>query len=188
MDDRAILDDLRAGSEAAFDAIFRAYYAQLVVVAQSLLGVRAAAEDAAQDVMLELWRRRENIVLETSLRAYLIRSVRNRALNQIRHDRVVHRAGPHYEGPAPAPLADRAQAETELDQAVQQAVRELPERCREAFELSRGQGLSYAEIAQVLGVSVKTVEAHMGKALRLLRERLAGWLTSGTGDRAKGEG
>ncbi len=174
-----MLEGLRTGAPAAFDSIFRAHYAQLVAAAQWLLSSRAAAEDIAQDVMLELWRRRENIVLETSLRAYLVRAARNKALNHIRHERVVRSASPEYEGPTSAPHADRALAEEELDAAVRQAVRELPERCREAFQLSRVQGLSYAEIAQVLGVSVKTVEAHMGKALRLLRERLAPWLPRG---------
>ena len=64
----------------------------------------------------------------------------------------------------------------EMDVAVRQAVAELPERCREVFELSRVRGLRYAEIATALEISVKTVEAQMGKALRLLRERLAPWL------------
>jgi RNA polymerase sigma-70 factor, ECF subfamily len=179
MDERAMIEGLRTGAPAAFDSIFRAHYPLLVAVGQSLLGDRAAAEDVAQDVMLELWRRRENIVLDTSLRAYLARAARNRALNRIRHERVGRRADPEYEGPAPAPHADRQLAEAELDGAIQHAVHGLPARCREVFELSRAQGLRYAEIAQVLGVSVKTVEAHMGKALRLLREHLAPWLPPG---------
>jgi RNA polymerase sigma-70 factor (ECF subfamily) len=64
----------------------------------------------------------------------------------------------------------------ELSVAVQAAVQSLPDRCREVFELSRVHGLKYAEIARQLGISVKTVEAQMGKALRTLREKLAGWL------------
>ncbi|MBI2615354.1 MAG: sigma-70 family RNA polymerase sigma factor, partial [Gemmatimonadetes bacterium] len=77
------------------------------------------------------------------------------------------------------PPADRDLLEQEMDVALAQAVAQLPDRCREAFELSRLHGLKYAEIAQVLEISVKTVEAQMGKAIRVLRERLAPWLPEG---------
>ncbi|HUK22492.1 MAG TPA: RNA polymerase sigma-70 factor [Gemmatimonadales bacterium] len=179
MDDRAMFENLRAERPGAFESIFRSYYALLVVVAEQLLGTRSTAEDVAQEVMLELWRRRDAIVLDTSLRAYLVRAARNRALNQLRHDRVSRRADPEYMRGHSVPGADRALREAELERAIRDAVRSLPDRAREAFELSRVQGLSYAEIAAVLGVSIKTVEAHMGKALRILRERLAPWLPGG---------
>lgn len=177
--DRELLERLRAGEQEAFEVIFRAHYAQLVGVAEAMLRARAPAEDVAQDVMLELWRRREEIVIETSLRAYLIRAARNRALNQIRHRRVAERARPEDLGRSTAPSADQDLAEQELGAAVVRAVSELPERCREVFELSRVHGLTYAEIAQVLSISVKTVETQMGKAIRVLRERLSPWLSGG---------
>ena len=69
--------------------------------------------------------------------------------------------------------------EGEIEVALRKAVAGLPDRCREVFELSRVHGLKYAEIAQVLGVSVKAVEAQMGKALQRLREQLAPWLPKG---------
>ena len=69
--------------------------------------------------------------------------------------------------------------EEELAAALKEAMGALPERCREVFELSRVQGLRYAEIAAVLGISIKTVEGQMGRALRILRERLAPWLPGG---------
>jgi RNA polymerase sigma-70 factor (ECF subfamily) len=181
VDDREILERFQARDATAFDFAFRAYYAQLVSVGLGVLGERAAAEDVAQDVLLELWRRRENIVLETSLRAYLVRATRNRALNHIRHERVARVADPEAVGRTEAPAADRDLLEQELDVAVGQAVRELPARCREVFELSRVHALTYAEIAQVLGISIKTVEAQMGKALRALRDRLAPWFPDGGG-------
>ena len=176
MSDQENLDRLRAGQEEGFDAIFRAYYPNLVGFADSILRDPAAAEDTVQEVMLELWRRRSNIVLETSLRAYLFQSTRNRALNRIRHQRVASRLAPELAAPTPLPSPDRELAEQEMAARVQAAVGELPDRCREVFQLSRVQGLKYAEIAETLGISVKTVEAQMGKALRILRERLAAWL------------
>jgi RNA polymerase sigma-70 factor (ECF subfamily) len=179
--DRELMDRLRAGGESAFEVVFRTHYAQLVGLAQGILRDRAPAEDVAQEVMLELWRRREHIVLETSLRAYLLRAARNRALNQLRHQRVAQRGDPEAVGSAPAAPADRDLVEKEIDAAVAAAVAALPERCREVFKLSRVHGLKYAEIAQVLEISVKTVEAQMGKAMRVLRERLAPWLPEGGG-------
>jgi RNA polymerase sigma-70 factor (ECF subfamily) len=179
--DQDSFERLRKGDEGGFDDIFRAHYAGLVGFAYSILKDRADAEDTAQEVMLELWRRRSNIVLETSLRAYLFQSTRNRALNRIRHQRVVDRAEPEITPPAAAPRPDRALTEREMAVVVQQALADLPDRCREVFRLSREQGLRYAEIAAALGISVKTVEAQIGKALRLLRARLAPWLPGSSG-------
>jgi RNA polymerase sigma-70 factor (ECF subfamily) len=180
--DRELLDRLRRGDRDAFDAIFRAHYPALVGVAERVLGERAVAEEAAQDVMVELWRRRETLSVDESLRAYLFRSVRNRALNHLRHERVKQRAAPFAAGESVTHAEATARLEEEeIGAALRAAVDALPERCREVFELSRGHGLRYAEIAGVLGISVKTVEAQMGKALRVLRERLAPWLP-GAGD------
>jgi len=176
--DREMLERLRSGDNDAFDTLFRAHYPDLVGFAESILRERASAEDVAQEVMLELWRRREQIQPETSVRAYLFRATRNRALNQIRHARVAARVEPEIIASRPdlAPPADRDIVETELRHAFNRAMKKLPERCREVFELSRVEGLKYAEIAQVLDISVKTVEAQMGKALRVMREHLAQWL------------
>ncbi|MGQ0703372.1 MAG: RNA polymerase sigma-70 factor [Gemmatimonadales bacterium] len=177
MSDQENLERLREGGEPGFDAIFRTYYASLVGFAESILRDTAAAEDTVQEVMLELWRRRSNIVLETSLRAYLFQSTRNRALNRIRHDRVASRLESDIAAPTLIPPPDRQLTEAELAARARAAVSELPERCREIFLLSRAHGLRYAEIASTLGISVKTVEAQMGKALKLLRDRLAPWLS-----------
>ena len=178
-DDREILERFKAREPGAFASIFRAYYAQLVAIAWTILGERATAEYVAQDVLLELWRRRENIVLETSLRAYLVRATRNRALNHIRHERVARLSDPEGIRRIPERTADRDLTEEAIAAAVAQAVRELPAPCRDIFELSQIHMLRYAEIAKVLDISIKTVEAQMGKALRALRERLAPLLPAG---------
>ncbi len=130
--------------------------------------------------MLELWKRRETLADESTLQAYLFRAVRNRSLNHVRHEQVA-RAGEPYASREEAvpPTAHGLMVEEEIDVALKRAVGRLPERCREVFELSRRDGLKYAEIASVLGISVKTVEAQMGKALRTLRQELAQWLPGG---------
>ncbi len=177
MDESELLARIRDGDRAAFDEVFRVHYARLVGAAESLVRDRGVAEDVAQDVFFELWRRRESLTVQESLRAYLFRSVRNRSLNHLRHGRVERDAAPYLARDDASPAAAPALlAERELEAAVQDAVRALPAAPREVFEMSRVHGLKYGEIATTLGVSVKTVEARMGRALRELRERLAPWL------------
>jgi RNA polymerase sigma-70 factor (ECF subfamily) len=180
MSDRELLGRLRDGDSTAFDEIFRTWYAPLVRTAERMLGDRAVAEELVQDVMLELWRRRETLAPDGSPQAYLFQATRNRALNHLRHLRVAARGETHAARELTMPAqADRDAAQGELEAAVRGAMAALPPRCREVFELSRVQGLKYAEIAQTLGVSVKAVEAQMGRALRVMRERLAPWLPGG---------
>ncbi|HEV8364797.1 MAG TPA: RNA polymerase sigma-70 factor [Gemmatimonadaceae bacterium] len=179
--DVALLARLREGDEAAFDTIFRTWYEQLVALGDRMLRDRAAAEEIVQEVMLELWRRRDRLSTEGSAQAYLFTATRNRVLNYLRHLRVRAKGEPFLLPDEAAPdRADSAAVESEIEAAIRGAITELPPRCREVFELSRIQGLKYSEIAQTLGVSVKAVEAQIGKALKLLRERLAPWLPKGT--------
>ena len=178
--DRALIGRLIRGDERAFDEIFRAWYAPLVRAAEAMLRERAVAEELVQEVMLELWRRRARLDPNGSAQAYLFQATRNRALNHLRHLQVQRRSAPRLaaddarEASAPSRLVAQ-----EIDAALRDALDELTPRCREVFELSRVQGLKYGEIAETLGVSVKAVEAQMGKALRVLRERLAPWLPAG---------
>jgi len=182
--ERNLQERIRAGDESAFDSVFRTHYAHLVRMAQSVVREPALAEEIAQEVMLELWRRRESLQVEQTFRAYLIRSTRNRALNHSRHQRIVEReAAAAAVDPPSSPSAEDEVLGVELERAVRDAIDGLPEDCREVFQLSREQGLKYAEIATALEISVKTVEKRMGHALAELRQRLAPWLPSGTGQR-----
>ena len=129
--------------------------------------------------MLELWKRRENIATDSSPQAYLFQSTRNRSLNYLRHQRVERDAEPQLSRDEGVDsTAHSLVVEEEIHVAMKRAVDRLPARCREVFELSRTHQLKYSEIAEVLGISIKTVEAQMGKALRILREELAPWLSA----------
>jgi RNA polymerase sigma-70 factor, ECF subfamily len=177
LSDRELLDRIRRGDQAAFEELFRTHYAALVGFAEGMVRRRDVAEEVVQEVLLNLWRRRETLQLEDSLRAYLYQSARNRALNHLRHERVVRDAAPRIVGEDSVAAAGAAALEeAEIAAAVRQAVSELPERCREVFELSRTEGLRYAEIARVLGISVKTVETQMGRALKALRVKLGPYM------------
>ena len=157
--------------------IFRTWYPSLVRASESIVRSRAVAEEVVQDVMLELWKRRESLADDSSPQAYLFQSTRNRSLNHVRHARVEKKSEPFAKrAEAVDAIAHSHIVEDEMREAMQRAIDGLPERCREIFELSRTRGLKYLEISALLGISVKTVEAQMGKALRVLREELSPWL------------
>ena len=164
---------LRAGDQDAFERLFRAWYSRLADHAVRLLASRDAAEDAVQDVFVAVWARRATLPDGSKLPAYLHRAVRNRALNQLRHERTANRWLARVDPDrAIPPVAETSLEYEEVDRTLRAALGHLSPRCREVFLLSREQGLSYPEIAETLEISVKTVETLMGRALRALRERL----------------
>ena len=144
-----------------------------------MLHVQEVAEQVVQDGLLEVWRRRESLQLDEGWRAYLFRATRNRSLNELRHERVRLVTEPTVRGPEATTVSAQDELEAgELEAACGAAIAALPDAVRETFELSRRDGLTYAEIASALGISVKTVEARMGRALRELRTELSDWLTA----------
>ena len=159
---------------AEFESLFRTHYAALVAFATGMVGSTDAAEDIAQDVFVAVWRRRAEMPPEAVSRAYLYKAVRHRALNSIRHERIARDAA-ELPDHSFAANADEDLLHGEVESAVRAAIARLPDRARLMFTLSRDEGLTYAEIASVTGVSVKTVETQMGRALRALRHSLAGF-------------
>ena len=176
----AWVESIRAGDPAAFEALFHAYHAPLCAFAYRYLGARDLAEEIVQEIFLFVWERREVLEVRTSVKSYLFTAVRNAALSYLRHEHVVRRREAEivelFDGPNAG--ADEEAAAAETLAAVQRAVGRLPERCRLVFTLQREQGLTYAEVAEVLGISPKTVETQMGRALRSLRTALAGFRSS----------
>ena len=172
--DRDLVARLRTGDHAAFDTIFRQWYEPMVRSANRVLRDPGIAEELAQDVLLELWRRRETLAEESSIAGYLMLAVRNRALNHLRHLAVQRKSAVFVEALSEPPERTDAAADAEeLSVAVREAIAALPPRTREVFVMSRERGLRYSEIAEQLEISVKAVEANMSRALRQLRERLA---------------
>jgi RNA polymerase sigma-70 factor (ECF subfamily) len=163
-----------ADDRAAFEALFRSHYDALLRYATHLSGSRADGEELVQEALLGVWRRREWLG-EGDLAGYLVRAVRNQAYNAARKRRVEERW--RAQMPPGEPSVDpRETVDSDADAlrvAVARAIEELPERCREIFLLSRRQGLTYGQIASTLGISVKTVETQMGRALARLRAVVA---------------
>ena len=164
---------IRAGDEAAFEALFRALAPGLCALVTRYVGSRPAAEELVQELFFDLWQRREQLAPEQAITGYLYVAARNRALNWLRHERRItpwsaaaqqHAAEPDPSSPNESELLDMLE--------LQDAIASLPARCRLIFTLSRQQDMSYGEIASSLGLSIKTVETQMGRALKALRERL----------------
>lgn len=174
-----LLARLRLGDVTAFERLFRATHAPLVAFATRLVGDDARAAEVVQDVFAELWEHRGTLDVHGSPRGYLFGAVRNRALNVRRRDVREHawRDGAAHD-PArsvhlPIATPDEALEETELRTRLHAAIDALPERCALAMHLRWREGLSYAEVADALGISVKGVEHQLARGLRALREVLA---------------
>lgn len=133
------------------------------------------AEEVVQQVFAYVWEHHDVVDEATPSRAYLYRAAHNSALNRIRRHRVEqrwHDAEAVQEPETVAPSAGDEIEYQELAQAVQRAIERLPERCRLIYTMSRQEQMTYAEIATALDLSVKTVEAQMSRAFRLLRQML----------------
>ena len=168
---------IRDGDPGALEALFREHYGPLCRFANRYLHDRAAAEDLVQDVFTSLWAGRLRLDVRGSLRSYLFAAVRNRALNLRKHQlverdwerdealpdvRVLHRAPSR-----PDDVLD----DVERGKRLRAALEALPERCRLVMQLRWEEQLSHAEIAEVMGITVKGVERQLARGLRALRNK-----------------
>lgn len=172
--DRALVQRIKQGDRAAFEALFRAYAAPLCQFVYRYVACRQVAEDLVQDLFLHIWQQREIWNVPRSVSSYLYRAARNRALDQLKHENVVERWRDevYHNSDMTADSADTLLRTGEVTMHVQTTIASLPERCRIVFILSRWHGLSYREISQVMQISVKTVETQMSRAFDKLRKGL----------------
>ena len=168
---------IRQSNKAAYTALFQATQVPLLRYAWRLTQDEQAACDVVQDAFLKLWRIRERLDSSKSLKSLLYTMVRNLALN---HNRSASRDGGDLDEIDPAylssaPRADAEVAEADLSAFLHDCIDELPPRRREAFMLSRFEGLTHDEIAQLMGLTPRTVNTHIVLALKTLRQRLSGY-------------
>ena len=164
---------LRAGDTEALEELFNNYYGPLLRYVSGFTRSKAQAKDVVQDTFLRLWKRRKDLDENRSLRALLFTMVRNRALNQKRDAMNRKRLLEEHAQEEPERLGvDEKVAGKLLEEKIRGWIGELPERRREAFELSRFSGLTYEEIAEVMEVSPRTVENHIRLALQDLRGQI----------------
>lgn len=178
LDEKNIVAALRNGRQDEFEKMFRAWYNPLCAYAYGFLTSRDEAEETVQSVFIQLWSKRKQLEVETSLKSYLYRSVRNHCINVLKHEKVKkeHRAFSIQNGQTSKSDSDESLTTEELKVKISVALDQLPKECRRVFELSRFEELKYAEIAERLNISIKTVENQMGKALRIMRAELKEYL------------
>lgn len=175
--EQELFDGLKRHEITAFEMIFKSYYQPLCNYAYSYLQDREEAEEVVQSTFLSVWEKKDSLEVR-SLKSYLYAMVRNASLNMIKHQKVKQRhAGEELAlSPQSEEAVDNMMASTELEKRIATALTFLPEQCRLIFKLSRFEELKYAEIADQLNLSIKTVENQMGKALKIMREQLKDYL------------
>ena len=169
--DRELFNMMKNDDEVAFRALFDKYYVPLCRYAGTFVRDQGSAEEIVIDLFTSLWSARGRFECTSSVRHYLFRSVRNRSLNHLRdtRDRFL------YEELSDNIYGDDGNDWLEIEQLeyfIQEAILSLPEKCREIFVKSRTEGKSHAEIATEAGISIKTVENQISKAIRRIKMRL----------------
>jgi RNA polymerase sigma-70 factor (ECF subfamily) len=161
-----------------FEKVFKEYFQPLCFYSLRFVKDMDTAKDIVHGVFIRIWERRHEIDTQVPIRAYLFTSVHNRSLNYLRdsakfESRDISELNPVNE----LRSAEETQLEdAELESRISTAISNLPDKCRKIFQMNRVDGKKYKEIADILELSVKTVEAQMSKALRLLREDLKDYI------------
>jgi RNA polymerase sigma-70 factor (ECF subfamily) len=171
-----LVERLKAGEESAFQTLFEAHYLILCVYAKRIVGDADIAKEVVQVVFVRLYEHRQAIAPLRSIKAYLLTSVHNSCLNHLKQQ---HTYQMHHQyilqqtstGEQADPLV-----ELELEEKIYQVVQQLPEQCRRIFQMNRFEGKKNGKIATELGLSIRTVETQISKALKILRHQLADYL------------
>lgn len=174
-----LINLLKKGNADAFERVFKTYFKNLHAYAFHILKNPILAGEVVQQVFYKIWEKKGNLNIHTSMKAYLYKSVYNECMLQMRKKKNKDTYISHILKQDDNKLAQGASEKietTELETRLQKALNELPEQCRTIFQMNRFEGLKYQEIASQLGLSLKTIESHMGKALKRLRLSLSEFL------------
>jgi len=170
---------IRAGDTFAFEQVFRQYYSGLCSYANQILHDAGESEEIVQEFFVQFWQKRESVEISTSLKSYLFRAVHNSCLNQIKHQKVRENFAQnvHRENPDPESSQANTLDTKDMQKAIQNAIESLPPERKKVFMMVRYEERRYKEVADLLGISVKTVENQMGKAMQYLRKALNDYLS-----------
>lgn len=180
MNGKKLFLQIQKGNEEAFECYFRKHYDGLLKFVWGYVNSEAVAEELVQEVFLRIWKNREELDSDKPLSAYLFRTARNISIDYLRHSKVEESWAEEKKklhNPTQRPTVDERLNDKMLLDEVKKAIQALPERRREVFMLSRYEGMSYKQIAQVLDISVSTVETHIRRSLRSLREQFEPYIT-----------
>lgn len=171
-------DIINTLDENTFEMLFKKHFKGLCYFSLTYVKDYEAAKEIVQDSYTALWEKRDTLDLSKSIKSYLTTTIYNKSLNYLRDNKKFNKDILDIESAIPSSgtyQPDRL-GEAELKNKIENAINELPEKCREVFKLSRFEHLKYQEIADQLQISVKTVETHMSKALQHLRIRLSDYI------------
>lgn len=172
-----ILQQLQTDDQAILKSLFQLHYPSVCRSIQRLVRDKATTEDLAQDVFIKFWEKRKQLNITSSVAAYLHRMGTNEAISYLRRKKIFESEEVLEQNITNEHDSAEAQLlQSELQKNVTAAINSLPPKCRAIFQLSRFEELTYREIAEQLGISIKTVENQMGKALRVMRQKLRGYL------------
>ena len=171
-------EPIRKGNIRFFETAFKSHFKGLHAYAYTILKDEALAEEMVQNVFYKIWEKREQLNIQSSLKAYLYKSVYHESLNHVRQQQVksAYQTYAMHHTTESSNDSEHKIGLQELEERLRLALNELPEQCRTIFQLSRFNELRYREIADQLNLSVKTVENQMGKALRILRLKLVDFM------------
>jgi RNA polymerase sigma-70 factor, ECF subfamily len=161
-----------------FDNVFLKYHRELLNLSFNILRDKDSAKDVVQDVFTNLWKNRQTLEFGGQIKHYLFKATSHTSLNFLRNQKKSHRLDDYNEVLSlAAPAGPESAGYQELELRIRQAIDRLPPQCKTIFILSRHEGLKYQDIAETLGLSIKTVESQMGIALEKLRLDLKPFLT-----------
>jgi len=172
----ALIMQVFYSKEAHFEQVYKEHYKRLHAYAFVMLKDSENAEEMVQQVFLKLWETNGLEHINESVPGYLYRAVHNACLNFLKHLKVKHAYQTYAVTRQEFASATETMQMRELQVKLNDALNDLPEQCRTIFQMSRFEHLKYHEIADRLGLSVKTVENQIGKALKILRSKLADYL------------
>lgn len=173
-----LIHQLRNGEERAYEALFKTYYTELAMHANRFLYDIDASKEIVQDLFVTIYEKRQNLDINSSLKSYLYKSVKNRCLNVINSSKIRNKYAEHiktnsYDG---YNQIEKELDTSELESALYHAIGELPPKCGTIFKMNRFEGLSNGEIAERLELSKRTVETQITKALKILRGKLQNYM------------
>lgn len=169
-----VLDRLAKDDRKAFEHLFKTYYTELCRFALRYVREEIASEEIVQEVFINIWERRSELNINSSIKAYLYKAIRNRSFNYIKLQLPKEQKKTDVDvlSTFEADNKEEELLREDLKEYVNEAIDGLPRKCKAIFVLSRNAGMTYKEIAEELDISVKTVENQVGLALKKLREEL----------------
>ncbi len=176
--DKLVVIAFQQGDLKVFESVFKENYSSMVRAARRILIDIEPSEEVIQDLFVKLWEKRDSLIINTSLPAYLRKAVTNHALNYLKFQQKTVRFQDYigFEIDNTSDSADKSMLHNDLEKKVNTLMKSMSEKRRAIFEMSRFEGMKNHQIAQQLGVSLKTVEYHMTAALDFLRSKLSDYL------------